>query len=397
MKAVVLAAGEGTRLRPFTTSRPKGMIPVGNRPILEYIVEALVQNGVKDIIMVVGYREDTILSHFENGRRFGARIEYVEQEKQLGTSHALALASKLLSNEGFLVVSGDNLIDSRLIGDLLEKREGTSMVVTQSEIPSKYGVVMLDKGKVASIVEKPESRVGNIINTGVYYFESKILQHFQDREPSVELGITQTLSPIAKEVGITPIKTTGKWIDAVYPWDLLRVNSVALEFHGQGINGTIENGVTIKGPVSIGAGTRIRSGCYIEGPVAIGEGCDIGPNVVIMPSTSIGNGTIIEPMSYLNNCLIMSSVRVGSHSHLSHAVLDDGVRAKAGLMAPVGVSYSRVDRELFKLTDVGALVGQDTLVGSRVVISAGSVIGAACRIEDGVKVSGNLENRSVVV
>lgn len=271
------------------------------------------------------------------------------------------------------------------------------MVVTQSEIPSKYGVVMLDKGKVASIVEKPESRVGNIINTGVYYFESKVLRYFQDREPSVELGITQTLSPIAQELGITPIKTAGKWIDAVYPWDLLRVNSVALEFHGQGINGTIENGVTIKGPVSIGTGTRIRSGCYIEGPVAIGEGCDIGPNVVIMPSTSIGNGTIIEPMSYLNNCLIMSSVRVGSHSHLSHAVLDDGVRAKAGLMAPVGVSYSRVDRELFKLTDVGALVGQDTLIGSRVVISSGSVIGAACRIEDGVKVSGNLENRSVVV
>lgn len=397
MKAVILAAGEGTRLRPFTTSRPKGMIPVGNRPILEYIVEALVRNGVKDIIMVVGYRKESILSHFENGRHFGARIEYVEQEKQLGTSHAMALASKWLKDEGFLSVAGDNLIDSQLIGDLLDKREGTSMVVTQSEIPSKYGVVTIERGKVSNIVEKPETRMGNIINTGVYYFESNVLRYFQDREPSTELGITQTLAPIARELGITPIHTKGKWIDAVHPWDLLRVNATALEFHGQGINGTVENGVIIKGSVSIGTGTRIRSGCYIEGPVAIGEGCDIGPNVTITPSTSIGNGVIIEPFSYLNNCLIMSSVRIGSHSHLSHSVLDDGVRAKAGLFAPNGVSYSRVDRELFKLMDVGALIGQDTLVGSRVVISPGSIIGAGCRIEDGVKVSGNLDNRSVVV
>ena len=130
MKAVILAAGEGTRLRPFTMSRPKGMIPVGNRPILDYIVEALVQNGIKDIIMVVGYRKDTILSHFEDGRRFGARIMYVAQDKQLGTAHALSLAARHLTGEDFLTVAGDNLIDAQLVADLLAKRKGPSMVVT---------------------------------------------------------------------------------------------------------------------------------------------------------------------------------------------------------------------------------------------------------------------------
>jgi glucose-1-phosphate thymidylyltransferase len=93
----------------------------------------------------------------------------------------------------------------------------------------------------------------------------------------------------------------------------------------------------------------------------------------------------------------MSSVRIGSHSHLSHSVIDDGVKTKAGAFAPAGCCYARVDRELFRLSDVGALIGEDTLVGSRVVIASGSVIGAGCRIEDGAKVSGNLENRSIVV
>lgn len=397
MKAVILAAGEGTRLRPFTMSRPKGMIPVGNRPILEYIVEALVQNGVKDIIMVVGYRKDTILSHFEDGRRFDARIGYVVQDKQLGTAHALSLAARHLNGEDFLTVAGDNLIDGKLIADLLAKKRGSSLVVTESEIPAKYGVVQIIDGKINNIVEKPEVRVGNIINTGVYYFKSDVMRHFCEQTFDMERGITQILAPIISHLDFTAVKTKGKWIDAVYPWDLLNINSSALELHGQGINGTVENGVTIKGAVAIGKGSRIRSGSYIEGPVAIGEGCDIGPNVTIMPSTSIGNGVIIDPYTYIDNCLIMSSVRVGSHSHLSHSVLDDGVKVKTGLSATTGCSYARVDREVFKLLDTGALIGQDTLVGSRVVISSGTVIGAGCRIDDGVKVSVNLENNSVVV
>jgi len=397
VKAVILAAGEGTRLRPFTMSRPKGMIPVGNRPILEYIVEALVQNGVKDIVMVVGYRKDTILSHFGDGREFSTRIEYVPQDKQLGTAHALCLAAGHLNGEDFLTVSGDNLIDARLVADLLAKKKGSSMVVTESEIPAKYGVVQTRDGRIHNIVEKPEDRVGNVINTGVYYFKSELMKYFCEQTFDMERGITQVLAPRIAQLDFTPVKTKGKWIDAVYPWDLLGINSSALEFHGQGINGTVESGVTIKGAVALGKGSRIRSGCYIEGPVAIGEGCDIGPNVTIMPSTSIGNGVIIEPYTYVDNCLIMSSVRIGSHSHVSHSVLDDGVKIKAGLTAATGCSYARVDREVFKLPDVGALIGQDTLIGSRVVVSAGTVIGAGCRIEDGVKVSVNLDNNSVVV
>ena len=130
--------------------------------------------------------------------------------------------------------------------------------------------------------------------------------------------------------------------------------------------------------------------------MAIGEACDIWPNVTIMSSTSIGNGVIIEPFTYINNCLIMSSVRVGSHSHVSHSVLDDGVKVGPGLSAPTGRSHAVVDREVFRLPDTGALIGQDTIIGSRVVISPGRVVGAGCHIEDGERVSVNIENKSGV-
>lgn len=397
MKAVILAAGEGTRLRPFTMSRPKGMIPVGNRPILEYIVEALVSNGVKDIIMVVGYRRDTIMLHFQDGKRFGASIEYVVQEKPLGTAHALALAGPKLNGSGFLTVAGDNLIDAQLISDLLGSMNGPTMVVVESENPSKYGVVKIEGNRIVGLVEKPDSRMGNIINTGIYYFPDHLIDIFRSQVFGKELGITQLLAALVPGLGITAVKSKGRWNDAVYPWDLLNVNAQALDFNGQGIKGTVEPGVIMKGQVAIGAGTRVRSGCYIEGPVTIGEGCDIGPNVVVLASTSIGNGVQIGPFSYVSHCLIMSNAVIGSHTHLSRSVIGDGVRANAGLFAPSDACIVRADREVFQLTDVGAHIGQDTNVGSRVVISPGSVIGADCRIDDGVRVSGNLENKSVVV
>lgn len=397
MKAVILAAGEGTRLRPFTMSRPKGMIPVGNRPILEYVVEALVKNGIKDIVMVVGYRKDTIMLHFQDGKRFGAAIEYVVQEKPLGTAHALSVAADRLGDDDFLTVAGDNLIGARIVADLLQNHNGLSIAVAESENPSKYGVVKTEGNRIVEMVEKPAWKMGNIINTGIYYFPHSMLEHVRGRTFSTERGITQLLAPLVKDIRMTAVKSKGKWIDAVYPWDLLNVNAQALEFHGQGIRGTVEPGVTMKGPVDVGAGTRIRSGCHIEGPVTIGEGCDIGPNVVILPSTSIGNGVQIDSFTHISHCLIMSNAVIGSHSHLSRSVIGDGVRARAGTFASSDACYVRVERELFKLSDVGALVGQDTAIGSRVVISPGTVIGAGCRIEDGARVSGNLDNKSIVV
>src|SRR5262245_28685362 len=138
MRAVILAAGEGLRLRPFTLTRPKVMLPVAGRPILEYVVEALKENGVTDITMVIGYQKERIQTYFENGRRFGVSINYAVQAKQLGTAHALLQAKGAAAEGPVLVLPGDNLVDPETLRDLLDKREKdrNAMVVTFSPNPS---------------------------------------------------------------------------------------------------------------------------------------------------------------------------------------------------------------------------------------------------------------------
>jgi glucose-1-phosphate thymidylyltransferase len=186
-------------------------------------------------------------------------------------------------------------------------------------------------------------------------------------------------------------------MDAVYPWDLIRLNGAAMDFQGQQLAGAVEKGAVIKGDVSIGIGSKIRSGCYIEGPVMIGEGCDIGPQVTIMPSTSIGDGVSIGPYSYIEESLIADSVSISSHSHLSHCVFDEGVTCGPGLQCPAETAVSRVDQEFFNIKKIGALVGESSTIGAGVVIEPGCIVGAGCKIASHSRVSGTLDNRSIVV
>ena len=181
MKAVVLAAGEGSRLRPFTHSEPKVMISVAGRPILEYVVEALVESSIKEIVMVVGYKNSAIMSHFEDGGEFGASIEYIRQEKQLGTAHALSLVSEK-AGDVFLVIAGDNIISKDTLDQFVRTAQAPSMLVTHSDVPSKYGVVTLDGDIVTSIDEKPEVHMGNLISTGIYLLD----RNFLDTIPKYE-------------------------------------------------------------------------------------------------------------------------------------------------------------------------------------------------------------------
>jgi len=396
LKAVVLAAGEGTRLRPFTNSRPKVMIPIANKPILHYVVRALVGSGVKEIVLVVGYKKERIMSYFGDGKGFGANIRYVHQEKQLGTAHALKAASSQVDSD-FLVVAGDNLIDARTVSDLLSKGSGTSVAVTTSETPSKYGVVSLDGDMVTSIVEKPQKKIGNVISTGIYRFTPDIFKLIERGISEGEGAITNILQGHLGKVQLRAVPTSGKWMDAVYPWDLIKLNSFALDLEGQEVNGTVEAGVVLRGPVCVGAGTKIRSGCYIEGPVIIGEGCDIGPSTILMPSTSIGNGVSIAPLSFIEESLLTDNVTISSHAHLSHCVLDEGVSLGPGFRAPASSATTQVEHEHFHLKRIGCLVGERTSAGSGVVVASGCIVGADCRIGDLARVSKNLEDRSIVV
>lgn len=396
MKAIILAAGEGTRLGPFTYSEPKVMIPVGNRPILEYVIHALVGNGIRDIVLVVGYRKERIMTHFEDGKDYGANIEYVVQSKQLGTAHALLQAKDDLA-EDFLVLPGDNVIDAQTVRDLLQEGTAPSIVITESEMPSKYGVVILEGKTVRDLLEKPEERISNLINTGIYALKPDFLEQCAEFVGRGIYDIPGVLQHLSKKTKLRAITTSGTWIDAVYPWDLIRVNATALaSLEGQ-VAGKVEEGVVMRGPVSVGEETVVRAGTYILGPVAIGPGCDIGPHATIYSSTSIGQNVTLGPSSFVEECIIMNDCSLGAFSHVSHGVLGKGVRAGSHLSVASGAATIEVEGELHNLARVGAFLGEDTILGTGVEVLPGSIVGARCKVATGAVLRESIPHSATVV
>ncbi|MFQ5919501.1 MAG: bifunctional sugar-1-phosphate nucleotidylyltransferase/acetyltransferase [Thermoplasmata archaeon] len=389
LRAVVLAAGEGTRLGPFTRTEPKVMIPVGNRPIVEYVVRALVENGLRDIVMVVGYRKERIMTHFGDGKEWGASIEYVTQDKQLGTAHALLQAAPLLEDD-FLVLPGDNVIDAKTVGDALGTEAIPSVVITESEEPSKYGVVSLDGSRVRDIVEKPEERIGNLINTGIYRLDPSFLQETERQGKKGVFDIPAILQQLARGKQLTSIPTEGAWIDAVYPWDLIKVNAVALQALKEQIAGKVEEGVILRGPVALGEGSILRAGAYIQGPVAIGEGCEIGPHATIYPSTSIGANVTIGASSVIEESLVMPDCSLGAFSYVSHSVMGRGIRSASHLSAPAEDATIRIEEEWHEVPLVGSFLGEDCVLGSGINVMAGTVVGARTVADSGSNLRGNV-------
>lgn len=392
MKAVILAAGEGTRLRPFTVSEPKVMIPVANKPIMEYVIDSLVDSGITDIIMVVGYKKEKILTHFGTGEDFGADIEYVTQNKQLGTAHALAHAESKIDDD-FLVLPGDNVVSKETIACLLEEPSKYSVLITESDTPSKYGVVSLSNGLVKDIEEKPEKSLSHLISTGIYSFSPDIFDHIEHLMSNQIYDLTSAVQEVKELKGII---TDAMWIDAVYPWDLLSVNSTALSRIVKSLNGTIEEGVTIKGPVHIGEGSIIKSGSCIEGPAVIGEGCEIGPDACILPSTSIGNDCKISPFSVIQNSLLMQTIQVGSHAFIGDSVIGSGVRAGTDLKVHVHGADIKLRSKYHTVDNIGCMIAEDTEIGAGVVMEAGVVVEDECKIDSGNTIRKNISHGSRV-
>lgn len=397
MKAVILAAGEGTRLRPFTVSRPKVMIPIANRPIIEYAVEALSQNGISDIVFIVGYKKESIMSYFEEGKKFGVNIRYVTQPKPLGTAHALLQAKKEIESE-FLVLPGDNLIDPKEVSKLLDAKEKNSLLIAESEIPSKYGVVFLERGTVTKIVEKPEEKLSNLISTGIHRFTPEVFDVIETVGKEGKHDLTAVVEyMIEKGEKISGIRGIGKWVDAVYPWDIIHVNASAITDAAQGTAGNIEEGVVIKGQVFIGEESVVRSGSYITGPVVIGKGCDIGPNVCIFPSTSIGDNVSVQPFTLIRHSVLMNDVQIGSSSTISNSVIGEGVRIGSHFVANNGKAVVKIESGYHTVNDIGAIIGEDSDIGDQVVARSGVIVGARCKVSSSKSLEGSIPNKGIVV
>ncbi|HDM36154.1 MAG TPA: glucose-1-phosphate thymidylyltransferase, partial [Candidatus Syntrophoarchaeum butanivorans] len=263
MQAIILAAGEGKRMRPLTRTRPKVMLPVANRPILEHLLLELKAAGVYDVVLVVGYRDDVIRAYFGEGEGLGLRIRYVTQRKQLGTADALRSASHLLEDR-FLLLNGDAILGREELMRILQE-DGMAIGVKEVENPEDFGVVRITDGRVREILEKPEAPPTNLINAGIYSLAREILE-FVEATPLSRRGeyeITDSIQmALDQGVEFKAVDISG-WIDMGYPWDLLKANERILnQIDGGKIEGEVEDGAVIKGDVIVGEGSVIRSGSY---------------------------------------------------------------------------------------------------------------------------------------
>ena len=388
-QAVILAAGEGQRLRPFTVNRPKVMLSIADKPILQYVVEALAQNGIRSIVLVVGYKKEQIFDYMGSGKQFGVDITYVTQEKQLGTAHALAQAKGRTENE-FLVLPGDNLIEADTIAQFASI-EPEAILVKRVDNPLRYGVVATDGKMVKEIVEKPEEARSNIVSTGIYAFTTEIFNFIES-----ELDLPDALNNmIAQGYPITARKTDGTWLDVIYPWDILNLNDAILHQVQTNLGGTIEAGVSLKGQVLVGKDTVIRSNSYIAGPVIIGDSCDIGPNVCILPATSIGNNVVISPFIEIKNSVIGDDVNIGPGCIIQDSVIDKGCIIKGHFTACSGQNEIKINHE-HHLVSVGAMLGEGCSLGNSVVAQPGVIVGNYSQIQPLKLISGELPDRSLV-
>lgn len=389
-QAVILAAGEGQRLRPLTVLKPKVMIPIADKPILQYVVEALAVNGVRHIIMVVGYRKEQVQDYFGSGEKLGVEIDYIVQKQQLGTAHALMHAKDAVADR-FLVLPGDNIIKSDTIAPLVEAKPSIILVKKQENV-SKYGVVTARKGTVEEIVEKPQEATSNLVNTGIYSLDRGM---FEFVEEEVELPMVLN-SMIDRGYDIAAQETDGIWLDAVYPWDILRLNDIALGAVSLSTAGTVEKGVTMKGAVSIGKGTVIRAGSYLVGPLIIGENAEIGPHACIFPATSIGDQVTISPFSQIRNSAIGNGVHIGPGSILEDSIVDRGSVLGGHFTAFSAGAVIEVEGEYHNV-HTGTVVGEHCAIEENVTARPGVILGNNSRVSALKLLSGKIPDGSLVV
>jgi len=387
-QAVILAAGEGQRLRPFTVTKPKVMLSIAGKPILQYVVESLAQNGIRNIVLVVGYRREQVFDYMGSGEKFGVDITYITQERQLGTAHALAQAKAVTESE-FLVLSGDNLIEADAVAQFVAVKP-EAMLVKRVDNPARYGVVTIEHGMVKDIVEKPEEAKSNVVNTGIYAFTTEIFSFIE-----AQLDIPDAINNmLAQGYPISAQEVDGTWLDVVYPWDILSLNDAVLRQIRANLGGTIETGVSLKGLVSVGKDTIIRSNSYIVGPVVIGNNCDIGPNVCILPATSIGDNVVISSFSNVKNSVIGNDVNIGPGCIIQDSVIDSGCIIKGHFTAYSGEADVKVDEH--RLVNIGAMLGEGCNLGNNVVAQPGVIVGNHCQVQALKLLSGRLPDKSLV-
>ena len=399
MRAFILAAGEGTRMWPLTDTRPKPLIPLANKPIIEHILDAIVESGINRISILIGYEGRQIAERYGYSYR-GAKIDYVYQKERRGTGDAALYASKY-DDEKFLILNGDLYFEKDAISKILDYDNAVLGVYKDNAEP--YGL-LVGNGNLEEIREKVPGSSG-LINAGIYVFYREIFDYIKRVElsPRGEIEFTDAINMFAKDYDVKVVKYDGLWSDIGYPWHLLDITKAYLEKMECKVYGEIEENVVLKGKVCVGEGTRIMSGTYIEGPVLIGKNCKIGPNAYIRPYTVIGDNCHIGNSCEVKASIIMNGSKVPHFNYVGDSIIGENCNLGAGTK----VANLRLDEKNIKVVvkdklidtgrrKLGVVMGDYVHTGINVSIDVGTMIGSYASIAPGARVKGVVAVRSRV-
>ena len=315
MKGVILHGGHGTRLRPLTHTGPKQLLPIANKPMSEYCLEAIRDCNITEIAIIIGgVGSEKVKEYYGNGEKFGIKITYVEQAEPLGIAHAIKLCRDFIQNEKFLVFLGDNIIQKSISG-LKENFEDSNfdatLLLCEVDNPSRFGIVELKDSKITKIMEKPKNPPTNFAVTGIYFLTPKIFDVIDNLKPSWrnELEITDALDVLLKKNdNISYEIITDYWKDTGTPEDIINANTQILKNQSEK-------------KLLIEESTVIESDSSIIMPCIIGKNCKIEKNSTIGPNASIGDNTIITSNVSIKNTIIMSNCKIEGGLKINNSII----------------------------------------------------------------------------
>jgi glucose-1-phosphate thymidylyltransferase len=352
LKGLILSGGAGTRLRPITHTSAKQLVPVANKPVLFYGIEALVEAGVTEIgIIIAPETGEEIRAAAGDGSAFGARITYIVQDEPAGLAHAVLTAEEFIGGSPFVMYLGDNLLRDGLRGlvsTFREEEPDALILLTPVDDPESYGVAELDGETIVRLIEKPKNPPSNLALVGVYLFGPPIFDAARKLEPSWrgELEITEAIQELIDDGRrVRSEVVTGWWKDTGQLADMLEANQLVLDEIDASIQGKVDEESRVEGRVVLGEGATI-SGSVVRGPAVIGAGASVEDSY-IGPYTSIGDEVHIRRSEVEHSIVLAGSV-----------VEDLGTRMEASLLGRnVRLTRSHGMPKTFRM-----LVGDNSLI-----------------------------------
>ncbi|SEO22353.1 bifunctional UDP-N-acetylglucosamine pyrophosphorylase / Glucosamine-1-phosphate N-acetyltransferase [Halogranum amylolyticum] len=387
MQTVVLAAGEGTRMRPLTARRPKPMLPVADRPLVGHTVAAAVEAGATSVVLVVGYGADDVRTHFGDGVD-GVDVTYAVQSEQRGTADAVRTAAAHLEDGPFAVLNGDALYDVHSLTALYD----TDAAVGSYRVddPTNYGVLTTDGQTVTGVVEKPADPPSDLVNTGAYVFPTEAQSWLDVGESERgELELTDVLEHACREYDVQLVPFD-RWLDVGRPWELLEANEWKLGESERDVRGDVAESAVLRGDVVVEDGATVEPGVVVEGPALIRAGASVGPNAYVRGATLVGEGAKVGHAVEVKNSVLMEGATVGHLSYVGDSVLGCDVNFGAGTTVAnlrhdgadvrTTVKGQRVSTGRRKF---GVVVGDGTKTGINASLNAGVVLSTDARVAPG--------------